>query len=741
MVADMRWENVLITFIDKGSKTGPVTVTGEKARNFASNLTNGAILADSGAAGKLVRFRDAKQRSDAEVKERLRELIGASYIRFVDEQKAAQLPPPKPAPAPDLSAFDAPPVQASVQRKKKNKVKTPAVEVGVVVVGEAHKARALSVPGAPVTLAFQALGERKPTNKETHSYSWREREADSSEEDAPVEGVAPTVDDASAPSILVSASEAGTLQLEVTYTHGDKASPPAPATAVFFSFAPRVAAVAFTKAREDVVEFKALGVPADEEGPTWALGVNSIGATLEGEKAHDASVRAESPGVVPIGLTYQRIGFQSEGEVLGAAAFVSEKITATTMDWDSSKESPTQRRVLSSETKLPWLLVGLANDPPDWRAGYVTLEAAGTPAEVSVKGLAPVRGAHEWKAKGVYLQSVNGPVTRTKEPVQADDSVANSKVHLRALAPARSRGPAPEGVVESVTAAYGLADAVATDVHEVGIARWGCSPALWLRRPGALDARDRPDVCGHGAAPMWKDWKGMEPPPDGDLHGGHQHGARCAACSGGATGQSPRDVYHWLFTTDEVLKEAYNLAYDLWDASRAFYADNPNLNLESRNKKWGAKLFTVRALALLQEGKMLGVLHGKGPDSKPRTLYALSSRWDSDGSWSPPADLSGGRGAKEFTTFNGTPISFRRAQAPFQSSDNLWKNLGRCAMTALLDGALRLKLTDLAVAEIWVASKVPWDAGDLPFRNGREVGSCGNCQRYLGAVLCPYGPR
>jgi hypothetical protein len=137
---------------------------------------------------------------------------------------------------------------------------------------------------------------------------------------------------------------------------------------------------------------------------------------------------------------------------------------------------------------------------------------------------------------------------------------------------------------------------------------------------------------------------------------------------------------------------------------------------------------------------MLGVLRGTHATRGTVTLYALSGEKQATAAWAAPIDLQEVGGVRTIPNFKDPATGYDNASNPFSTGigDSFYK-FGKCAATTLLGNALALNLKDIEMAEVWLEMRdpAPTDA-DYPHLN--EIGSCEQCRRYLGRMLCEAGP-
>jgi hypothetical protein len=518
-----------------------------------------------------------------------------------------------------------------------------------------------------------------------------------------------------------SASKPGVAKVEVSYSHKDKPDVRARAGAqmIFYRIEPAIIPKLFKSGES--AQFKVLGTP-DKKLHTWTAGEEEIRKTTDDGDPREHTVVAQEPGVVYLSAVYNPRGVQAIGASVAAAVFIQAQITHKTIQLEARKKTdrPAYRKFK--------VLLGLPRDPETWKTGEILLESSGIPEEVTLEGLENKAGEHEWMPQGSFIRVVK------KQP---DDEHGPNlpKVLLRAL-PGSGGGPAAGGALEKVIKEYRLCGLTAPDEVEVTVTRFACSQVKWQRRGKDLTGEDTIVECTHHDT-------GNSTCPDSsrenpsDLGGaltprGHHHGGWCSFCSGwksGGASTAPRDVWHYVETPQDVIDETRRLS----DLLRTFARADSYSNVTGE-----PNLFTEAAYNGLRKikgnGKMFGVLRGANSSGREVELYALSGDKDFGGAWCKKLPLDKGT----FTRYSdGNIDTYAETADPLAIGVTTpFKQLGKCAAAKLLERARFLKLSDIKVAEVWLKLK---ERGDVA--HNTEVGSCEQCRRFLGRVLCEKGPK
>ncbi len=505
-------------------------------------------------------------------------------------------------------------------------------------------------------------------------------------------------------------------------------------------------AAAVNRKGDTIAELTSKG--ADGVPHLWDLDPKATEATVEGAKNRsNIKIKGKKPGIASATLTCNGAMMQEAATAEGAIVFVGERIAALTVE---TGDETTLAEDASAEDKTAKVLLGLTTDPVVWKVGHVIAKAEGTPAKVEIDGLPKDPGAHAWTPKS------NGYVKVAAS--QPTDHGADKDVILLLARPKGNKGPPKDPGFEvekdAAEAAYALAGKQAKDTLNVEVHRFGCSLIKWQRKGKTnVNKDDRISFCTHRGTPQW-DGKGDWTPPPGGTDsgvagilnpGGHQHGARCFVCSGAAdehTGDSPRHVWHYLPGSQRTFDEAKSLADELRSFAGNDYTSDVDFGaLKLTKKLWNylrpKKKSNTGKWFRARKSKMLGVLVGKDPNDgdKDVWLYALSGYWEADGGWCAPLAL--GDQSRTITNATGPTVTYTKTANPFNTSamEDGWGKLGRCAAPVLLDQARKNNLKDLELTEVWV------DVGTTisttnDFLHKHEIGSCEQCRRILGRMLC-----
>lgn len=513
------------------------------------------------------------------------------------------------------------------------------------------------------------------------------------------------------------------------------------------SVTPDVQGEAVDRTNGSTVELTAVGAP-DESGHKWELGANDFSAAVDGASDQKKlKVKAKKPGEVKAKLTYTLDGDKQECE--GTAFFVEERIKSLKPENRAMKNIA---EAAPETDKIVEVLLGIANDPAVWETGNVDAEAEGKPAKLAKT---KEDGTHEWTPPTDRL--VRAAAT------QPDDNHATdkSKLLLRALPTSANAGPPtgnPGYQDDEVEVKYTLHSVESEDKFKVRVHRYGCSQIHWVRKGKtggtAVDLNDRPVICTHRGTPQWNSIVNATPPPGGtevgvvDIldPGGHQHGARCFVCSGAAnasTAASPRHVWHWIPVTPRVLAAARGLANSVGTFARDYtQSGGPNsawLTDELWNylRPW---VTTPTGGYNANKSKMLGVLVGQNSTGGDVWLTALSGFWAPTTAWLAPININETTTTRTIPSAQGAGTVYTKTQAPFNTTamTDGWGKLGRCAATALLGTALARGLKNLELAEVWLDVS-PTLSATATFQHTHEIGSCEQCRRYLGRMLCEVG--
>ena len=530
--------------------------------------------------------------------------------------------------------------------------------------------------------------------------------------------------------------------LKVKYTLDDQSDEKEVKIQVIDVKVPELAGMSIKGKKHTVVTIKAEGAP-DENGHGWTLGSGDIASIESGANKPEVKVKGTKAGAVEVTLKYTLDDKQSK-ECKSTVFFVDERIKSLKPEKEDAKAIA---EGATDSQKTVEVLLGIANDPDIWDIGKVDAEAEGRPARLEVTA---EDGAHKWTPppKGLVRAAAKQP---------EDHGIDQSKLLLQALPKSGNSGPPedPGYLVEEVRVQYKLHDVSAQDYFKAKVHRFGCSKTTWQRKGKAgdrpVDERDRLLICRHwNGTKQWEGRSNFTPPPAGEgvdilKSGGHQHVGRCFVCSGISnehTTASPRTVWHWIPVTDAVLDEARGLAravrnfaldYDYEDDTYGRFFSNPLWD-SLRPKEQGSD---DRGYA----SKMLGVLRGKTGSDDDTWLYALSGDWPATEPWEEAIALNRDRQDtfRTIPNFDGTITTYKKAQGPFSQNaiQDTWGKFGRCAATALLARASVLGLRDLEMAEVWlhVRPTLPTTG----YLHLHEIGSCEQCRRYLGRMLCEVG--
>jgi hypothetical protein len=135
---------------------------------------------------------------------------------------------------------------------------------------------------------------------------------------------------------------------------------------------------------------------------------------------------------------------------------------------------------------------------------------------------------------------------------------------------------------------------------------------------------------------------------------------------------------------------------------------------------------------------MFGVLRGTDANNATVWLYALSGWWDADGDWCQPLTFPKEtmKTQRDLTNYDGTTTRYTSSADALNEDgiDESFQKFGRCAAPVLLTRARARGLTDLELAEVWL-----YVGGDVSFPHKAEIGSCHQCRRFLGRMLCEVG--
>ncbi len=583
------------------------------------------------------------------------------------------------------------------------------------------------------------------------SYLWKELAGATN--DAAIE------EGAAAETLRIGATTPGTVVAQVEYATNAaptvKAS--AKSTAIFFRIEPTIAVVAVDAKDGSTLEPEVKGLP-DTGKKAWKLGVNDLEAAVEGGlELMKLAVKAKKAGLVPVELAYTPEGAGDAVVAKGAVAFVGASITKITSGTTAVANVPAVDRK-EYEVLVDLAEDGTTADPVAWKTGRVVLESAGKPAELDGYGITKVLGSYEWTkpADGALVK-----IAATQP--DTDHAKAKAKVLLRAIPKAGPVGPLadPGYEDEKIEVTFDLQGQKAKDEITLRVHRHGCSRVKWTRSGGGVDANDRLEVCTHGATPQWTGKPTWTEPPGGGAIArlksrGHQHGGWCYACSGlGAegTGSTPRDVWHWVPVADPVLANARTLANAIVDFVKALGTVPGTFQATHAADLHGATLFTPELWAIFRKkkaskagtanahynkgSKMFGVLRGWNDRDEEKWLYSLSGGAAAAGTWCPPLDLGLTPDTqRDIPSYHGAAVTYVKATPPFGALGAGWKNFGNCAAPKLLAEAMRTGLRRIELTEIWIDL-----AKKRAYTDRNEIGSCAQCRRYLGRLLCEKGTR
>ena len=116
-------------------------------------------------------------------------------------------------------------------------------------------------------------------------------------------------------------------------------------------------------------------------------------------------------------------------------------------------------------------------------------------------------------------------------------------------------------------------------------------------------------------------------------------------------------------------------------------------------------------------------------------MYALSGT-SPGGAWAGDIGVDGD--ARPIPSFVGAAVTYQAAQEPFATGiGDGWSKFGKCAATALLGTAKTQTLKNLEMAEVWLEMRDR--LSKKGYQHKYEIGSCEQCRRYLGRMLCEVG--
>ena len=575
------------------------------------------------------------------------------------------------------------------------------------------KSKAIALPpaskGGSAEISYDAEGTPSPG-----AYVWTitaKNECEASKQD-----------DTGGPQVTITAAKPGTALIELQYRVVAKTR----TRATYYRIDPEIVAVLFESGKMKSADFTALGTP-DDGTFAWTIGDNTCEAQLsdpaDGKKV---TVKTAKAGAAIVKLRYTpKDGKSAERTANAAAVFVDEMILFKTV------EDGTKTKLGRVKGKDMDVVLGLANDPAAWRIGQVVLEAEGSPAQVAIPDSTAIDGTHQW------TPPANGFVTAAATQPSAGYGVNKANILLNAL-PVGGAGPAanPGFVEETVKVEYTICGKTAPDQVKVKVHRFACSQVHWQRTGTGVTTADRIVVCDHDANPVCAAITNREDPTD--LGGsmtprGHHHGGWCPWCSG--PNPNPRDVWHYVATPSDLVAIARALADQLLTFARTKVKPATGPNLFTNNcydylrpaQNDGSRGYSAKMFGVLRSGSTV--------------LYGLSGWWGADGDWSPPLNFGpSGSTSRSIMGYAGTSTPYTNSSAPFSNNITVpWEQFGRCAATAILADAMRSSLPNIEMTEVWLQPN-PNMPSDARVHN-TEVGSCEQCRRYLGRLLCEFGRR
>jgi hypothetical protein len=463
-------------------------------------------------------------------------------------------------------------------------------------------------------------------------------------------------------------------------------------------------------------------------GHAWAITANGTEAEAEGA-TNEASlnVKATKTGVAGGTLTYTPLN-QAAQTLEGAAVFVDAWLKSFTPENGTKVDLTTSSAATDKKAEV---LLGLTNDPAAWKLGHVLIEAEGAPASIDTCGVQST-GTYAWKPSTHVIAAAAQP--------SGEHGAAKPAILMTALPAANGTGPS-DAADQDVEVTYKLHDLEVKDKLVVCIRTVGCSCVKWRRKGASVTAADRPLICGHGTTEQRSAFTNTLAPSGGisDIAaGGHQHGGRCLRCSVAGRNR-PRTVYHYVNLTTAVLAEARALAKEICTFENNNSGPRSYTNSQTRATQTLLTAQLKRYLRIVREPKMLGVMRGTGARGT-RWLYAVSGNWwDADGDWCAPIN-AGWRDTdtrRTIRNYAGNDEQYVNNSAPFntRAMTARFGKLGICAAPKLLNAARVAGLVDLELAEVWLDLDNPSSNADDP----QEIGSCEQCRRILGRMLCEVG--
>jgi hypothetical protein len=228
-----------------------------------------------------------------------------------------------------------------------------------------------------------------------------------------------------------------------------------------------------------------------------------------------------------------------------------------------------------------------------------------------------------------------------------------------------------------------------------------------------------------------------------------------------------RDIWHWVTPSPEVLDHARAVANQLIAFTRDFNASSETYHSTNLALTKNKRLFTDPLWRLFRKkkaqpidwpvpaawgtedahydhgGKMFGVLRGE-TSVGVEWHYAMSGGNGLGGAWCEALRTKEDADGTSHKVMNyvGPDSTYLKTTHPFDVSamHGTWGQFGRCAAPALLDRARRMGLQNLQIAEIYIHSNGGTGARGK-FSDRQEIGSCEQCRRFLGRLLCERGPR
>ncbi|MEM7157988.1 MAG: hypothetical protein AAF799_34420 [Myxococcota bacterium] len=556
--------------------------------------------------------------------------------------------------------------------------------------------------------------------------------------------------------LKLQAKTPGTAQVEVAFTPSvaDELTANITSTAAFFRIEPAVQAVKGAGARSSgkLVTMEVKGTP-DAGTRKWSLSNNTIGATIEGgTNGTKLKIRSKKSGVVKVKFQYTPPEAKQPLTSHGAAVFVACPITkfkagaATAYtDIPTSRRKPIELLIDHSPT-------GTKKDPAAFKTGRLLVEADPKPTSIQSTGLDDELGTYEWS------KPANNKFIRISATQPNQHGRDQSKVAIDALPKTGTVGPTNDYAVEKVQIKRKLHNVPVTDTIDVHVHKKGCSQVKWRRaRLNNVTSEDRLKVCKHAANPQWDNWAlNMTEPPGGIpavASNGHQHGGPCGQCSSDA-----RTIWHYVESHNDVITHAKDLANTI--ATFTSREDSNSVSFQNAHGTTlhGNTLFTNEMWATFRpqyydngsstyryrtRGRMLGVLRGKPLNSNAwQWIYGLSGEGNHGGTWAAEVDVQS-QGGDTSRAISGYLVNARYGQTSGVFNTNAmtssWTRFGRCAATRVLRAAIAANLCDIQLAEVWV-----YPGGNDLYGNydhGYEIGSCEQCRRYLGLMLCETGVR